>query len=100
MSVRHTRTANSGYAQRTSFARAKYNKEIHHLDNRFWKIEYQVNLKVYQILTEDDILIGLVKLREIAEEYVNTHNVELLLGLPKTITHKNLPPGNQGKRTS
>lgn len=92
MSVRHTRTANSGYAQRTSFALAKYNKEIHHLDNRFWKIEYRVNLKVYQILTEDDILIGLTKLRELAEEYVNIHNAELVLGLPKTITYKNFTP--------
>lgn len=92
MSVRHTRTANSGYTQRTSFARAKYNKEIHDLDNRFWKIRYQVNLKVYQILTEDDILIGLFKLREIAEEYITIHNTELVLGLPKTITHINLTP--------
>ena len=90
MSVKHTRTANSWYAQRTSFARAKYNKETHDLDNRFWKLDYQVNLKVYQILTEDGILIGLFKLREIAEEYIDRHNTELLLGLPKTVTHKNL----------
>ena len=90
MSVRHTRTANSGYTQCTSFARAKYNKETYHIDNQFWKIKYQVNLKVYQILTEDGILIGLFKLREIAEEYINTHNAELVLGLPKTITYKNL----------